>query len=77
MVAATGSLGFAIRPAMTKREFVFALKKTAVDLGAPGCDSEFGCGRINTNDALLVLESLLFFDDFETGDLTQWSFSLP
>lgn len=77
MVAGTASLGLAIRPAMTKRELIFALKKSAVDLGATGCDAAFGCGSINTKEALLVLESLIFFDDLETGDLTQWSSSSP
>lgn len=77
MVTGIASLGFAIRPAMTKDELVDALKASAVDLGAPGWDPEYGWGRVNAHEALQVLESLLFFDDFETGDLSRWDSSSP
>ncbi len=77
MVTGIASLGFAIRSTMTKEELVFALKASAVDLGAPGKDPEHGWGRVNAHQALQVHAGLIFFGDFETGDLSRWTSSTP
>lgn len=77
MVSGIASLGLAIRAGMTESDLVFALRESAVDLGAAGRDPEFGWGRVNAHGALVVLKDLIFFDGFETGDLTAWSSFLP
>ncbi|HEX9736977.1 MAG TPA: S8 family serine peptidase [Thermoanaerobaculia bacterium] len=77
MISGTASLCFAIRPSMTKSDLIVALRESAVDLGVPGRDKEFGWGRPNTRVALLTIQSMVFTDDFETGDTTAWSSSFP
>ena len=77
MVTGIASLGMSVRPGMTKDDLVYALKGTAVDLGTPGRDDQFGWGRVNAHDALVILRDLVFFGDFEKGDLSRWSLSLP
>jgi subtilisin family serine protease len=77
MVSGIASLGLSIRPAMTRAELVYALKESAVDLGAPGKDPDFGWGRVNAYQALVMIRELVFFDDFESGNLSAWSVSVP
>lgn len=77
MVTGITTLALAIRPELTKAELVFALRQSAVDLGAPGRDPEFGWGRVNAHGALQVVASMLFWDGFETGDTTKWDLVLP
>lgn len=77
MVTGIASLGLSVRPTMTKEDLVFALKKSVVDLGTPGWDTSNGWGRVNAYKAIEVLETLVFFADFETGDLSRWSSSTP
>lgn len=77
MVTGIASLGFAVRPTMDKTDLVYALRKSAVDLGAPGWDQQFGWGRVNALEALEVLSTMIFFDGFEEGDTSRWSSSVP
>lgn len=62
---------------MTKEEFIDALQQTVEDLGDPSKDDEYGWGRVNAFEALTILYSQLFMDDFETGDVSRWSSSSP
>lgn len=78
MVSGIATLCLSIWPTMTRSDLLYVLKKFAVDLGAPGWDPEFGWGRVNAHTALVACQNaVIFIDGFETGDLTQWSSSLP
>jgi subtilisin family serine protease len=76
MVTGIASLALAIKPSLTKNQLYNALKESAVDLGDPGPDDEYGWGRVNAYDALLAV-ARIFEDGFETGDLNEWNSSSP
>ncbi len=73
MVAGIAALRMSMSPDMTASDLVAALRATAVDLGPPGWDPEFGWGRVNADQALIVI----FSDGFEAGDFTAWDSSSP
>ncbi len=76
MVTGIASLARAIKPSLTRQELYDALKESAVDLGDPGQDDEYGWGRVNAYDALLAV-ARIFEDGFETGDPNTWNSSSP
>ena len=76
MVTGIASLALAIKPSLTRNQLYNALKQSAVDLGDPGPDDEYGWGRVNAYDALLAV-ARIFEDGFETGDLNRWNSSSP
>ena len=76
MVSGIATLALSIWPEMTRPDLVAALRASAVDLGEPGRDPEFGWGRVNARDALLALP-VIFRDGFEMGDVTRWNSASP
>jgi subtilisin family serine protease len=76
MVSGIATLALSIWPEMTRPDLVAALRASAVDLGEPGRDPEFGWGRVNARDALLALP-VIFRAGFETGDATEWTSVSP
>ncbi len=54
------------------------LTTTAVDLGPPGHDFDYGHGRINCLGAWAAVETPLVFDDgFDSGNTWRWSREVP
>jgi thermitase len=53
MVAGAAALLFSLNPGLTPAQVQDILKQSADDLGAPGCDTSYGCGRLNLERALL------------------------
>jgi thermitase len=47
IVAGVAALMFSVNPALSPSEVTNILKQTATDLGAPGCDTTYGCGLVN------------------------------
>jgi thermitase len=47
IVAGVAGLMLSVNPNLTPTQITNILKQTAVDLGAPGCDTTYGCGRVN------------------------------
>jgi serine protease len=76
MVTGIASLALALKPSLTMSELYDALKESAVDLGDPGPDDEYGWGRVNAYDALLAV-ARIFEDGFENGDLSEWNSFSP
>ena len=76
MVTGIASLARALKPSLTRDELYDALRASAVDLGTPGADDDYGWGRVNAYDALAVVATI-FVDGFETGDLSQWNSFSP
>ena len=60
-------------PSLTADQVEQILCATAIDLGPPGRDDEFGCGLIDAGAAVESARAFLFQDDFETGDTQQWT----
>ncbi len=52
MVSGLAALLWAINPALTPSQVQMHIQNTAVDLGTPGKDADYGYGRINTYAAL-------------------------
>jgi len=46
-VAGVAALMLSVNPGLTPTQIVNMLKQTAVDLGTAGCDTIYGCGRLN------------------------------
>ena len=76
MVTGIAALALAIKPSLTTNQLYNALKESAVDLGDPGPDDEYGWGRVNAYKALLAV-ARIFESGFETGDLKEWNSSSP
>jgi subtilisin family serine protease len=71
--AAVAALMIAAAPGLTADQIEQILCQTAIDLGPPGRDDEFGCGLVDASAALEAAEALLFGDGFESGDTVQWT----
>jgi subtilisin family serine protease len=71
--AAVAALMLAEAPILTADQVEQILCATAIDLGPPGRDDEFGCGLVDAATAVEAASAMLFHDDFETGDTQQWT----
>jgi serine protease len=58
-VAATAALLKAYQPALTPDQIEDALERSAVDLGAPGFDSDYGHGRVDAVAALAAVTPVI------------------
>ena len=56
-VAALAALLFSKNPALTNQQVVNIIESTSVDLGPSGWDQEYGCGRIDAYQALLMAQN--------------------
>jgi subtilisin family serine protease len=61
----------------------WVLRASSVDLGAVGHDNDFGWGlpradvAVSIAAALAAVGDMVFFDGFETGDVSIWSSVVP
>jgi subtilisin family serine protease len=79
LVVGVASLIKARYPWLTTSQLAQVLISSAVDLGPVGRDNRFGWGRIDAHQALedAILAFEVFGDDFETGDASSWSSTVP
>ena len=75
MIAGVAALILSEAPALDAYELENLLVATAEDLGVAGRDDFFGWGLPNAADALEALD--LFTDTFESGDVSNWSRTVP
>lgn len=71
--AGVAAMVWAMNPTLDPPAVEWVLQQTAVDLGATGYDAVFGFGLPRMWQAVMLAESLIFFNGFEDGSTLFWS----